>query len=222
MGPDARWGQSGVAQHEEVEEDPGPATGHDPFADPSAWARQRQPRRRWNPRDKLPRGREVRFRPKTKARPLMFVLLLLLIVDGGLVAGVRPDLCPHGACDAVHARLVHYLPVLTNLQAAFNPPMTATPSNPKLSVPAGGSATIPLKLTNTSRQPVAWSARSGLPWLTIQATSTSLPAASDATIVLNAKPAAAQVPGTYNTTIVFAVGLSSLTVPVQITVTAHR
>jgi hypothetical protein len=219
VGPDASWGQSGVAEREE---DEGPPTGHDPFDDPSAWARRKQPRHRWNPRDKLPRGREVRFRPKTKARPLMMLLVLLLVLDGGLVAGVRPDLCPRNACGAVHAKLVQYLPVLSKLQAAFIVPLTATPSKATVTVAAGSSASMPLKLTNTSHQVVGWSARSGLPWLTINAASTSLDPVSIVTITLSVKPAAALAPGTYNTTVVFTVGLASLTVPVQINVTPHH
>jgi hypothetical protein len=219
VGPDARWGQSGVA---EVEDDEGPPTGHDPFADPSAWARQRQRRPHWSPRDRLPKGREVRFRPKTKARPLMLLLLLLMILDAGLVAGIRPDLCPQHACDTAHAKLVHYLPLLSNLQAVFVVPITATPSKGTLTVVAGGSASLALKLTNTSKQAITWSARSGLPWLAIDATSTALAAASDATITLTVKPAAALAPGAYHTTVVFTVGLASLTVPVQINVTPHH
>ncbi|HEV2239043.1 MAG TPA: hypothetical protein VGR57_20470, partial [Ktedonobacterales bacterium] len=219
VGPDAKWGQSGVA---EMEEEEGPPEGHDPFADPSAWARRRQRRARWNPRDKLPRGREVRFRPKTKARPLMLLLLLLMILDGGLVVGIRPDLCPQHACDAAHAKLVHYLPVLTQLQAMFVVPITATPSKGTLSVAAGGTASLALKLTNTSKQVVTWSARTGLPWLTIDATSTALAPASDATITLIVKPAATLAPGAYNTTVVFTVGLASFSVPIQINVTPHH
>lgn len=152
----------------------------------------------------------------------MLVLLLLLMLDGGLLAGVRPDLCPQNACDAAHARLVHYLPVLAKLQAAFIAPLAATPAKATVTVVAGGSASMPLKLTNTSHQSVSWSARSGVPWVTIDTTSTALAPASAATITLSFKPAAALAPGAYNTSIVFTVGLASLTVPVQITVTPHH
>jgi hypothetical protein len=218
-GPDSQWSQSGV---EAPEEDQEQAAERDPFADPTAWARRRMRRRHWNPHDRLPRGREVRFRPKTKARPLMLGLLILLLLDGGLIAGVRPDLCPAHACDTVHARLVQYLPVLNGLQSAFTSPITATPDKLALTVAAGGSASLPLKLTNTSHQMVTWSAHSGLPWLTVQAASTSLAPTTAATVTLMAKPAAGLAPGTYHTTIVFSVGLASLSVPVQITVTPHR
>jgi hypothetical protein len=219
VGPDSQWGQSGVAESDEDQDHGGRS---DSFADPTAWARRRMQRRYWNPKDKLPRGREVRFRPKTKARPLMLVLLLLLLLDGGLIAGVRPDLCPGHACDNVHAKLVHYLPVLNTLQTAFIVPITATPDKPVLNVAAGASAALPLKLTNTSHQVVAWTAHSGLPWLTVQAASTSLDPTAQATVTIMAKPSAGLAPGIYHTTIVFSAGLASLNVPVQVTVTPHH
>lgn len=192
----------------------------DPFADPSAWASPSDLDRRGRIRGR--RDRPHAERPRRRGR-LLFLMALLVVVDGAILGVVRPDLCPHNVCATADAQVGTYLSRLaTEVEGIFSPrsPLTATPASVKLQTYAGGAASVSLTVKNTGKDPGDWTANGSLPWLSVVPASGTLTPGASAKLTLTAKPGVTVHPAVYDAALLVKVGKSVLTIPTSITVAA--
>jgi hypothetical protein len=202
------------------------SAGDDPFADPSAWARPHDAgfRLKQSRKGRRVRYREPRIRFGSRRRPLFLALLLLVLVGGGLVALLRPGLCPHHLCQPIRAAVAKYVPGLAPAapptQTPATPaPLSASPDHLVLQVASGASQAVTLTLTNTGTAAAAWQGTTDLSWLSGKPASGSLAGGGTVKVTVTASPPSSLKPGSYTAKLVFAVGVSTMTVPVTITVT---
>jgi serine/threonine-protein kinase len=205
---------TGIAEPEYGESENQP----DPFADPSAWASVTDLDRRGRVRGR--RDRPQAERPRRTGR-LLFLMALLIVVDGAILGVVRPDLCPHNVCAAADAQAGTYLSRLgTEVRGLFSPhsPLATTPASVTLQTYASGTASVSLTLKNTVKDPSDWTANGSVPWLLVAPASGALAPGASAMLTLTAKPGVAVHPAVYDAALLVTAGKSVLTVPASISV----
>lgn len=214
-----------------------PAWGHDEAESQEMAAqderrRTRRPSRRHNSRDALPETGEedspwtyesiwdsgladAARQPRRWPRRVALVLLLLLVLNAGGLAVMRPDLCPVSQCQLVSAKAHQILPFLS--QATPTPVVGELPPTLTIAVPAGRSASAVVTFTNVAAGPITWSAHSDLKWLTLNPVTGSLQPGDNATLTLTANAAGIQ-PGTYTAVLTISVSGQTAKVPITLTV----
>jgi hypothetical protein len=140
------------------------------------------------------------------------------LIDAAGIVVLRPDLCPNTACQSLHDRVRPYLPFLNGpANPTPTPPLTADPSDVKVSVPAGKSGSVQITLTNTTGAPMDWMATSTVPWLAFSPAKGTIPAGSS--VLLTAKVSASSLKsGSYAASITVTYGKQALSIPVTVTV----
>ena len=157
------------------------------------------------------RGRWIRW--------LIPVILLLAVLDVGLIAVVRPDLCPSNTCQLISAKAHQVLPFFKGSGATTAVSLNSSPSN--ISLPhlvANKTATMTVKLTNSGTAVAHWKAASGLSWITLDTASGILDAGDSTTLTITATAVGLHA-GSYTDAITVTAGGQSLIIPVTVTVT---
>ncbi len=152
-------------------------------------------------------------------RRLVPIILVLVLLDLGIIAVARPDLCPSNSCQAISTKAHQLLPFLKGANAPAAPVLSSDPAAITLTVAESKSATTTLKLTNAGPGTATWKAESGFPWFTLDTASGTLKANASITLTLTATPTNMH-PGPYTAAITVTSGGQVLTIPVTITVTA--
>jgi hypothetical protein len=156
------------------------------------------------------RGRWIRL--------LIPVILLLALADIGLIAVVRPDLCPTNTCQVISAKAHQILPFFTSSGTSTTISLKSSPTNMAVQVVVNKTATSTVKLTNSGTAVAHWKAVSGLKWLTLDTVS-GIRGASDSTTLTVTANAAGLKAGHYTTQITITSGNQPLVIPVTVTVT---
>lgn len=176
---------------------------HDEFDDERVWTKGMTAVK--------PRGRLLR-------RIALFAIVILLFDMAGLVIA-RPDLCPNGTCRMVSKQIHQALPFLHTWNISGTPALSTAPSEATLTAVVGKQTTTTLTLTNVGVETLTWQATSGLPWLSITPTTSTLKPGAALRLTITAHPVSVK-PTTYTSTVTFAVGQDSLDIPVTVTVQA--
>ena len=156
------------------------------------------------------RGRWIRW--------LIPVVLLLALLDVGLIAVVRPDLCPTNTCQVISAKAHQVLPFFKGSATAAAVSLSSNPPNISLRLVANKSAGLTIKLTNSGTAVAHWKAVSGLQWLTLDTASGILDAGDSAPLTVTANAASLHA-GSYTNAITITAGGQTLVIPVTVTVT---
>jgi hypothetical protein len=152
-------------------------------------------------------------------RWLIPVILLLVLVDVGLVAVVRPDLCPANSCQAISAKAHKLLPFLSSAASKPEISLRASPSTVSLKMAANKTVSETVQLTNSGSAVAHWTALSGFSWLTLDVVKGSLGASSTITLTVTANSKGIS-PGPHTNAITITAGGKDLIIPVTVTVTS--
>lgn len=165
-------------------------------------------------------GRAPASRPSRRLIPLLGLLALLIVGDGVLLAAMRPDLCPVRGCATLRGAVERVIPGLrTGAETADASPLSISPTQVSLHTHPGAAVTTHLMVTNTARGASAWTIAADLPWLSASPNTGTLPAGASAQIAVMARPGTSIHAQTYTTTLRFAVGGQTVTVPISVVVT---
>jgi hypothetical protein len=154
-------------------------------------------------------------RPRRWVGRLVVVVLLLLVLNVGALAVMRPDLCPVSQCQLVSAKAHDLLPFLG--QATPAPAVGELPPTVAITVPAGKAASAVVSFTNVASGAITWSAHTDLDWLTVNPVTGSLQPGDSATLTLTAT-ASGISRGTFTTALKITVSGRTTTVSITLTV----
>jgi hypothetical protein len=146
------------------------------------------------------------------------IILLLALLDVGLIAVMRPDLCPSNTCQLISAKAHQVLPFFNGSGTSTTVSLSSSPANISLQLAANKTTAVSVKLINSGTAVVHWKAVSGLPWITLDTASGILDASDSIMLKVTANSAGLR-PGSYSASITVTGGGNVLTIPVKVTVT---
>ena len=158
----------------------------------------------------------VRGKPRPKA-PFFTIVALLAFAALELagLAVVRPDICVTHACSTVAAYAHQMAPGLR--LPGITAPVRLIPVVPRMSVVTEGSSQITFTLSNSSADPITWSATPTLAWMSVSPTHGALKGGAGAPLTVTVKPHGV-APGVYTGALAVSVGYGMSWEPVEVTV----
>jgi hypothetical protein len=157
-------------------------------------------------------------RGKRPAKAPFFTIVALLALTALELAGlavVRPDICVTHACATV-AGYAHRLAPSLRIPG-ITAPVHLTPTVPQVTVVTEGSSKITFTLANSSADPITWSAKSLLTWMSVSPTSGSLKGGEGVPLTVTVSPHGV-APGVYTAALAVYVGYGMSVEPVVVTV----
>jgi|GEM_PF-1084153 len=190
----------GISRRGSLHADPEePDAGFEDERDWTMGVRSLRPRRRW-------------------PRRIALLLTLVMLLDMALVVTVRPDLCPNTNCRVISAVLRQHAVVILHAGVAAGP-LTVIPSSLTLTTSGTSVSGVPIQISNSSNQTIAWDAHASLPWLDVSPVKGTLGPGSGQTLTLTPKSTGVR-PGPYTAQLQFVAGNATAQVPISIAVGA--
>ncbi len=158
----------------------------------------------------------VRGKPRPKAP--FFTIVALVALSALELAGlavVRPDICVTHACSMVAAYAHRMAPGLRI--PGITAPVYLIPIVPQVSVVTEGSSQVTFTLSNSSADPITWSATPSLAWMSVSPASGALKGGAGAKLTVTVKPHGV-APGVYTGALAVYVGDGMSEEPVVVTV----